>query len=422
MALVQISFLGRVAKGREGYARARYLFAGDRVVEAAFFGFALAECLRPARLAVLGTGGSMWHTLLEIAGACGSDAAARARLAEACEEGRTQPADLEQPARLLAGRLGCEVRLGLIPYGRTQEEQMRILEAVADQVVEGEDVALDVTHGLRHLPMLGLLSALLLRAVRGARVRGVYYGALDMTEAGLTPVLELSGLLAVADWAQALARLEAGGDYGALARELAPVGLNAEVAEALSKAAFYEQVCRYGQAVNQLNRARSGLKRGLEGPARLFAGTLMRELDRVKAATPAWRQYLLARSAFERGDYLRAVTLLQEAVLAAFSQAGRPLRGWYRRAALAKAIREGAFGPPGLGEVFARLTSLRNALVHADQRVTDPELEQWLHDPERLRAAVGELFGLLEPVVKSTGRRAAFLVNPPANALRRGQL
>lgn len=403
MALVQVSFLGRVQQGQDGYIRARYGFADGEQLEAAFFGYALASRLKPARLAILGTAGSMWHTLLDLSEACTREAAIRRHLESASRTDRTSQEDLDVAAAMLAERLGYEVRLVCIPYGRSQEEQIQILERIAEQVEEGDEVALDVTHGLRHLPMLALVSAVLLGSVRGARVRGVYYGALDMKVDGVAPVLELSGLLAIADWGRAMARFEGGGDYGALAHELAGAGLPPEVATALRRASFYEQVCRYGQAVNQLNQARSALKRGVAGPARLLTARLQHVLDRVKATTLAERQYLLARAAWERGDLLRAVTLLQEATITALSGPWGNPEDIGEREIVKKGILQGLHGPAGITEPFRRLSLLRNLLVHGRSRTKDPEVQAWLEDPESLRTGLGAIFRIIERIVLASG-------------------
>ncbi len=411
MALVQVSFLGRVPQGQDGYVRARYRFADGEQVEAAFFGLALAGRLKPQRLAILGTAGSMWHTLLDLAEACGREAAIRRRLEAEGRADRTPQEDLDVAALMLGERLGYEVRLVRIPYGRSQDEQTEILERIAEQVSQGDEVALDVTHGLRHLPMLGLVSAVLVGSVRGARVRGVYYGALDMRVDDAAPVLELSGLLAISDWARAVARFEGGGDYGALAHELAGAGLPEDLVVALRKASFYEQVCRFGQAVNQLNQARSVLKHGLPGPARLLTVPLQRVLDRVKATTPGQRQYLLARAAWERGDLVRAVTLLQEAVITALGGPWANPDDIEEREAIKKAIREGMLGPAEIREPFRRLTELRNLLVHGRGRPKDPEIQVWLDNPEALRAGIESIFARLEPLIVT---REPALKVPPA--------
>jgi hypothetical protein len=61
--------------------------------------------------------------------------------------------------------------------------------------------------------MLALLAALYLRRVRGARVGRIWYGAFD-PDSGDVPVHDLSGLLNIADWLEALAVYDRCGDYG----------------------------------------------------------------------------------------------------------------------------------------------------------------------------------------------------------------
>ena len=57
-----ISFLG---KQQKGYRTATYRFDAGFVREVPFFGMALAEYLKPDRLILLGTSGSMWDVFFE---------------------------------------------------------------------------------------------------------------------------------------------------------------------------------------------------------------------------------------------------------------------------------------------------------------------------------------------------------------------
>jgi len=418
MGVIQISFLGRVNKGQDGYQCACYRFPDGDTRESAFFGFGLRERVQPDCFAVLGTTGSMWHTLLELTGTYERATALWERLDAGCREDRTAQADLDQAARLLSEQFGCRVRLALIPYGRREPEQIQILETIAAQVREGDRVALDVTHGLRHLPMLALASALLLRSVRGAQIEAIYYGALDMTREGETPVLDLQGLLEIADLVVAMARFQADGRYGQLAERLVGAGLPEEAVQALRMADFCEQVGRFGRARQELERARAALGSGLNGPVRLFQRAIERQLQRAGADSLAAWQLSLGRRALTHGDLLRAATLLLEAVVTAHMPAGADLDDVERRKLTAEALRNGVLGPASLRRPFRQLSALRNALAHGRQRAMNAEVERWLENSEELRRQLERLFGQLRSAVVG-GSGAKDCVNPLRNALRK---
>lgn len=418
MSPVQISLLGRVQKGQDGYQRARYLFPDGIQEQTAFFGLALARRLSPARLVILGTTGSMWHILLELTGLSDRLPELSRRLERGSEANSLDPADLEHADAALSEALGCPVRLALIPYGRCPEEQVEILRIIAEQVSEGDHVALDVTHGLRHLPMLALLSALLLRSLRRARIVGIYYGALDLRNpaSDLVPVLDLASLLAIADWSDAFARFEAGGDYGLLADQLASAGLAASVVADLRKASFCEQVCRFAKARKHLQQASRGLQAGLTGPAQLFLDPLTREIERLRAAGTLAHQRMLAYRALERGDWLRTVILLFEAAVTACLRSDEPKDDPRFRKRVAAELRRGLRAPRAFCEAFCRLESLRNALAHGRATGRYAETEAWLSGPDRLQTALRAIFQDLFPDASPTSAppTPGFFVNSSA--------
>lgn len=93
------------------------------------------------------------------------------------------------------------------------EERMTILQGLLDAVDGADRVTLDLTHGFRHLPMLDLLCVLFLEQACGIRVEAIYFGALEMTGGGVTPMLRVDGLLHMARWLQAHT-YDKDGDYG----------------------------------------------------------------------------------------------------------------------------------------------------------------------------------------------------------------
>ena len=107
---------------------------------------------------------------------------------------------------MIKNTVGRPVVPCLIPFGRNESQQYKILSVIADNVPEGT-VDFDLTHGFRHFGMIGFLSTFMLARIRELNVNHLWYGALDMTQDGITPVLRLDGLDRVRQWVDALNRL-----------------------------------------------------------------------------------------------------------------------------------------------------------------------------------------------------------------------
>ena len=155
-----VTFLGRTRQDpNTGYQRAKYRFTDeDAPRETPFFGMALAGHLRPDAAVILGTSGSQWSVLVE-----------HLAQGDEVETARLELLDAETPE----DKAGC--------LRQQADEQYEILGVIADTVPNG-DVSIDLTHGFRHLGMVGFLSAFMLERVRNLHVRGLWYGALDMTD------------------------------------------------------------------------------------------------------------------------------------------------------------------------------------------------------------------------------------------------
>ncbi len=116
---------------------------------------------------------------------------------------------------------GLEVQPIAIPPGRNEEELWEIFAQVSGAVRPGEEVAFDITHGLRSLPMVGLLVAAFLRMGLNVPLRAVLYGAYEVRqprgEADCTPMFDLSPMLSLLEWAAAAERFNRTGDARLLA-------------------------------------------------------------------------------------------------------------------------------------------------------------------------------------------------------------
>lgn len=248
------TLLGFLGKGKSdpktGYRTAKYRFDEDFVRTAPYFGLALTEYLKPDKLVLVGTAGSMWDVFFE---RDGTDEATL-KLMDAVESATVTETMLDDHARHLENEIGVPVQCILIPYARDTAEQVDVLRHIARAVSPQESVYLDVTHGYRHLPMLALVAARYLSRVIGASVKEVYYGALEMTPTGgETPVLRLSGLLSMLDWVDAMVSYEKDDDYRVFAALFKDDGMDENRAALLSQASFYERTSNTSKAREKLS-------------------------------------------------------------------------------------------------------------------------------------------------------------------------
>lgn len=376
-----ISFLGRVPKSENGYRPTRYSFDGEQDEPTAYIGWSLRRRLNPDRLVILGTAGSMWDHLFEKDIALGAEAEdERLALQEATEAKTVSEVQLEALAPLLAKRLGCEVRLALIPYCRDEAEQLELLRIMASEVNPGEQVHLDVSHGFRHLPMLALLSALHLREVKNADIAGIWYGSYD-PDTSEAPVYNLAGLLRIADWLGALHTFDKDGDYGAFSNLLGPAGTQ------LAKAAFFERTSNPVKAREALTTWINRDDRYPEGdPAvQLFRDQLEKRVGWFRSANrPAWEKKL-AWEYLERGDYVRAAIYGLEAVISQEAiQRGQDAGDFDCRDTLREELRNTREG-------FRTLGRLRNAFAHG-VRPLNKDIERAISDQTDLHNTLKSLF------------------------------
>lgn len=315
-----VTFLGRAAHDPgTGYRCARYRFADGTVRETAFFGLALREHLAPERLVVLGTEGSMWDVLIEhLAGKSDQQYGdRRLALLEAVEHGTVDSSHLDALRPLAEEALGVACDLVLIPYARSLDEQVRLLDDLAETVGAARGVHIDVTHGLRHLAMLALVGAHYLEALsRTLSVERIWYAALELAGPNSeAPVIELQGLLRLQRWVEALRRFEDDGDYAVFAELLEQDGVDPEGAAALRQAAYLESVLNLPDARRRLQAFLPLLEEPLPGAARLFARRLRERLSWVAREDLYQHQRRLAHLHLAKGDFLRAAILANEAVL-----------------------------------------------------------------------------------------------------------
>lgn len=401
-----VTFLGRGRDDpRTGYREATYRFPDGAVCTTSFFGLALATHLRPDRLVILGTRSSMWGVLIEHAAIADEDQAARLALIDAEAEGRVDQPLLDRLTGILARAAGREVVPRLIPFGRTPAEQNEILATISD-VVRSGDVSFDLTHGFRHLGMIGMLSASMLERIGHLAVRSLWYGAIEMSQKGVAPVLRLDGLNAIQRWVAALDRFDASGDYGVFAPLLEADGVPADKARCLEEAAFYERTFNLSDAAGRLRTFRASMRSPLVGASCLFQARLQERLKWIDEKDLSAQQATLARQYLARADFVRAAAFAWEALVSreciGFDLTKREVREAAAKAVDDKFKRD---AEPCRADAYRTIRTLRNALAHGTPP-GDERFRDLLRSPDRLREALQHAINrvLSSPQACGTGR------------------
>jgi CRISPR-associated DxTHG motif protein len=105
-----------------------------------------------------------------------------------------------------------------IPDGKSEAELWEIFEAISEVVQEGDEIAFDITHSFRSLPMIALLTIAYLKQVKGVKVQYVLYGAYEARDNQGAPVFDLTPFADLLDWLAAAKMFTATGDSSELGR------------------------------------------------------------------------------------------------------------------------------------------------------------------------------------------------------------
>ncbi|OQK17971.1 hypothetical protein AU255_08975 [Methyloprofundus sedimenti] len=392
-----ISFLGKARKDEGGqYRTATYDFNGEKKTKQ-FFGLGLLEVIQPQQLIILGTSGSMWDVFYEAFADSEQQEAHWIALSDSAEADQVTQQQLDACSIDLSEKLGLKCLLKLIPYGVNEQEQSTILKIMAADIAYQDQVSLDLTHGLRHLPMLGLLSAMYLQTAKQVHIEGIYYGALELTENQITPVMKLDGLLKIADWISALHGFDKTGDIAPFSDLLKQEGMDAETANLLKIAAFHESTLSITNARGPLKAFSKKTSGELPGIASLFTDSLNERISWKNQSSIYLRQREKSIFYLQQGDYVRAAALGYEAVITQYLKKNNPsadVENYEVRDEVRKTI-ETQLSKSELVD-YKLLRNIRNSLAHAN-RPNKEEIQTILSDESLLQKKLTELFSQLLP-------------------------
>ena len=384
--------------GKRATGRRRISSPRARRSTTAFFGLALAEHVLQSdedELVILGTVSSQWDVLIEnlVEQNYEEHEGLIEKLMAAVEDARVDQALLDEGTDVMRKAVNCNTRPILIPFGRETADQVEILERISASVGKGP-VHIDVTHGFRHLGMIGFLSAFMLERLHpNLKVEALWYGALDMMSGhGIAPVLKLDGLDHVRKWVDALARYDATGDYSVFAPLLVEDDVSPNNADHLERAAFNERAMNVSGAAQNLRAFLPTLETGLSGASAIFQSHLSARLDWCREMDVARQQRELALEYLQRRDYLRAALFGWEALITKECEGRLDWEG--RRTASEQLGTRYASNP-----AFHTLRMIRNALAHGipPRGRNARQHRRTLNDPEQLQNALNDAISELLP-------------------------
>ena len=301
-----ITILGKARKKDGGdYTSARYDFGdGREPIETKYLGLALQQRLQSDTLIVLGTSGSMWDNLFDSLGLYDSHPGAMGELIDAAQNDAVTDAQLAPLAQAASSVLGKTVICETIPYGRDEAEQIAIISQILGYFGKGDRAILDITHGLRHLPLLIEHIANLLPTLKDVAIENIYYGAYELARDNKTSVLSLAGLQKISDWQNALAAYDHSGNIAVFAPILTAIGVSANTVKLLESAAYAEQTHRFRQSKQLVENFLAELKKEPDSELlNLIRPTLADRLNWIKHPQ---HRFILAEQALAHKDYLRA--------------------------------------------------------------------------------------------------------------------
>jgi len=120
-----------------------------------------------------------------------------------------------------------------IKDGRKEDELWEIFQAITDAVPEKAELYIDITHGLRHLPMLLVMACAYLRVAKEVQIKSISYGAFELGDREVIngrstvvacDVFDILPFVTLFDWANATSAFQRAGDASFLADLLRKTG------------------------------------------------------------------------------------------------------------------------------------------------------------------------------------------------------
>ncbi|MGE3965957.1 MAG: TIGR02221 family CRISPR-associated protein [Planctomycetota bacterium] len=156
-----------------------------------------------------------------------------------------------------------------------------IFEKVVACVNEGDRVWFDVTHGFRALPIIALQALSFVRHVKKFRLEGLLYGAFEAKEGDVAPIFDLTAMLVLPEWGEALGEWRRTGRADGIVERTRPYldKVKKELRESAPKS-----LVQLPQSLKTLSAALALVRSDKQAD---WAGRVLGNIEGARAALPA---------------------------------------------------------------------------------------------------------------------------------------
>jgi CRISPR-associated DxTHG motif protein len=293
-----------------------------------------------------------------------------------------------------------DIRPVRIKDGKNSEEVWQIFDVIAKVVPENAQLYIDITHGLRHLPMLLVMAAAYLRAAKNVTIRSISYGAFDLRRTNSDgdvecDVFELLPFVELFDWASAAKMFQETGNASQLAYLLRSTGARLgeeareqinSVAQQLDEVNLALEVARPEEAMQKAHSVTQALEASAERiqtyakPFSLLKGLLKSAFERISLPRLGsiddrlQGQRKLIAWYFERGRIALATILTREWMISSEMRrrGEQEIFQHGRRQAIADQLSQNPPADASEGDrrrhnLWIMLRDVRNQIAHAAQ-------------------------------------------------------
>ena len=209
----------------------------------------------------------------------------------------------------------------LMKYGRDEGELLynfNIFMDMANQLVDGDELYIDITHSFRSLSFFSYLMSSFLENLKSKNItlKKVFYGNLDIiSEVGYAPVVDLSLFYKLNSWSKLISDITT---FGKIDKKT-KVDSNSKVFREIQGLVDALNINNLEKIKKSIHKLKTFKNSNLEVPFKYLYPELMRFLKRFKDTDPDFRYYLkLSLYYSEIDNYALAYITLTESILLFF--------------------------------------------------------------------------------------------------------